>query len=399
MKNKYSDLNLTRSMMCPVCQSGNVSPFLEISDLPVHIGLLLSSKKFAKQCPKGNINLGFCAFCGFITNLSFCPPLLKYNQGYENSLHFSPHFQDYARSLANELVERYDLFEKDIISIGCGDGYFLSLLCELGKNRGIGFDPGCKDIRCNRNKLLNKNITLINDYYSAKYTALKVDFISCRHVLEHMHNPTNFLSELRFILGDRVNTAVHFEVPNVRFILNSLSIWDIIYEHCSYFSLESLATAFTLCGLQICRLRETYDGQNLAIEALPNERRSATQQNNGGAPKDIAREIINFSDKYHQKLVFWEERLDSLENSGQKVVLWGAGAKGVSFLNMLKIKNQIKYVVDVNPRKQGKYIAGTGQQIVSPDFLIKYQPDIIIIANQIYQNEIRRIVKIGRAHV
>jgi hypothetical protein len=39
------------------------------------------------------------------------------------------------------LIERYDLYGKDIIEIGCGQGEFLTLLCELGGNRGVGFDP------------------------------------------------------------------------------------------------------------------------------------------------------------------------------------------------------------------------------------------------------------------
>ena len=60
---------------------------------------------------------------------------------------------------------------------------------------------------------------------------------------------------------------------------------------------------------------------------------------------------------------------------------------------MLKIKDQIEYIVDVNPRKQGKYIGGTGQQIVLPEFLRDYQPDVVIVMNPIYKKEIQRTVK------
>jgi hypothetical protein len=73
-------------------------------------------------------------------------------------------------------------------------------------------------------------------------------------------------------------------------------------------------------------------------------------------------------------------------------VVWGGGSKGVTFLNMLKAQHQIEYVVDLNPRKQGKYVAGTGQKIVPPEFLWEYRPDIVIVMNPIYENEIRQML-------
>jgi len=60
---------------------------------------------------------------------------------------------------------------------------------------------------------------------------------------------------------------------------------------------------------------------------------------------------------------------------------------------MLKIKDQIEYIVDINPHKQGKYISGTGQQIVPAEFLRDYQPDVVIVMNPIYKKEIQQTVK------
>jgi len=103
--------------------------------------------------------------------------------------------------------------------------------------------------------------------------------------------------------------------------------------------------------------------------------------------------VTHFADNYRNEFKKWQHNLERIERAGQRVVAWGAGAKGVSFLNMLKIKNQIEYIVDINPYKQGKYIAGTGQQIVPPEFLRDYQPDVVIIMNPIYKKEIQRTVK------
>ena len=59
----------------------------------------------------------------------------------------------------------------------------------------------------------------------------------------------------------------------------------------------------------------------------------------------------------------------------------------------MKQQQEIKYVVDINPNKKGKYIPGTGQQIVEPEFLVDYQPHLIIIMNPIYESEIRNMLE------
>ena len=74
----------------------------------------------------------------------------------------------------------------------------------------------------------------------------------------------------------------------------------------------------------------------------------------------------------------------------RRAMIWGAGAKGVSYLNMLNIGMEIPFIVDINPHKQGKYIAGTGQLIVTPEFTKQYQPDLLLVMNPLYLNEIRQ---------
>jgi hypothetical protein len=70
-------------------------------------------------------------------------------------------------------------------------------------------------------------------------------------------------------------------------------------------------------------------------------------------------------------------------------VLWGAGSKGVSFLSTLDLTtDDVPYVVDLNPHKIGTFIAGTGQEIVAPDFLSDFRPDVVIIMNPVYRQEI-----------
>jgi hypothetical protein len=58
----------------------------------------------------------------------------------------------------------------------------------------------------------------------------------------------------------------------------------------------------------------------------------------------------------------------------------------------LNIREEIPYVVDINPNKWGMYVAGSGQKIVPPEFLTEFRPDTVIIVNPIYKDEIARAV-------
>ena len=88
------------------------------------------------------------------------------------------------------------------------------------------------------------HVSFIQDYYSKKYGNYPADLIVCRQTLEHIPYPRSFLGDLRSIIGDRLETDVFFEVPNALNTLRNNSYWDVIYEHCSYFTPDSLSAHF-----------------------------------------------------------------------------------------------------------------------------------------------------------
>ena len=102
----------------------------------------------------------------------------------------------------------------------------------------------------------------------------------------------------------------------------------------------------------------------------------------------VKRSIEHFVKACAVKMEMWKEKFTRTKKCGEKVVLWGGGSKGVAFLTTLGIEDEIEYAVDINPHKRGTFMAGTGQQIVTPDFLKDYKPDVVIIMNPIYKNEI-----------
>jgi len=251
---------------CPVCGNARTIEMVRIAGMPLHANLLWDSRESAVGCPKGDIHLTGCPGCDHVFNPAFDPARMEYTERYENSLFFSPQFQSYAESLAASLVRRHDLRSKDIIEIGCGKGDFLKLICGLGGNRGVGFDRSYEpDLDPER----PPGVTFVRDFYGEQYAHYPADLICCRHVLEHIADPVRFLGELRSAIGNRLGTKVFFEVPNGLYSFHDLGIWDIIYEHFSYFTETSLATLFRNAGFRVLETGLEYDNQFLWIEALP----------------------------------------------------------------------------------------------------------------------------------
>ena len=68
---------------CPNCESGEMSVFFRAGNIPAHSVLLLQSHDEAVSFPKGDIVLGHCPQCGFVSNVAFDPALNEYDERYE----------------------------------------------------------------------------------------------------------------------------------------------------------------------------------------------------------------------------------------------------------------------------------------------------------------------------
>ena len=359
-------------------------PFLELTQVPTHVGRLWDSREAARSCPRGDIALSLDTETGFIYNARFDESLVDYTGPYDDALHHSPSFREFEAQLAAHLVERYDLHSKYVVEIGAGSGRFLDILCSLGRNRGTGYDPSHDPARIDTP--LNADVRIIREYYSPR-NSMDADFVCCRQVLEHIPDPMAFLRQIRDAAEPTRNTVFYFEVPNTNTILRDMFIWDIIYEHVGYFVPESLRALFEQSGFEVVECCSSYGGQFLGIEVRIGEP-SRTRV----SFTTLGRTTSAFAHRFHEERARWQHRLEDLEEQGQRVVVWGAGSKGVSFFNLLRIGNAIEYVVDINPGKQGHFLPGTGQMIVAPEFIRDYRPDLVLIMNPLYEREIAMAV-------
>lgn len=373
---------------CPSCGRAGPEPFYRAENVPIHSCLLLASRQEALRFPRRELELSFCPSCGFIANTIFDPEMMRYSPAYEEQQAFSPRFNAFARELATHLVDRYNVRNKEVVEIGCGKGDFLALICDLGGNRGFGIDPSYIPDRVTSPGA--DRVTFIRDFYSERYADLRGDLICCRHTLEHIHAPREFVETVKRTISERGNTVIFFEVPDIVRVLREMAFWDVYYEHCSYFSLGSLARLFRLCGFEVLDLAKAFDDQYLLVEARPA---------NGVAPRRLSAEddlellakaVTEFRSGHQAKLRQWRTYIENVRRKGGRAVIWGSSSKCVSFVTSLDIRDEIQFVVDINPYRQGKFLPGNGQEIVPPEFLKEYRPDAVILMNPIYMQEVRQ---------
>jgi SAM-dependent methyltransferase len=321
----------------------------------------------------------------FDFNRFYDTALLHYDEHYDNSLSSSPAFQDYARKVVAQLIQNYGLERKRIVEIGCGGGDFLRELCDAGRNYGTGYDPSFAASADGA----GGTVKFIQDYYSETYSSEPVDFVCCRHVLEHVESPFEFLCSLRRWLANNDEVTLYFEVPNADFVFAGPGLWDIIYPHVCYFSLSALQLLFRRAGFEILRSGTSFGDQFIYIEArLHGDRPIFSALTGTGESDHLRPPAEGFNERMQELMLAWSGYLQNTTREHARVAFWGAGAKGVTFLNLVPGASEIEHIVDSNTRKQGMYVPGTGQPISSPGHLRDYQPDTIIVLNPLYTREI-----------
>jgi SAM-dependent methyltransferase len=377
---------------CPNCSSsGGCHPFYEVLGVPTNSCLLIDDRARALDFPTGDIVLAVCNGCGFIFNAAWAAQRTVYSDQYEETQGFSPTFNAFNRAIAEELVSSYDIRGKTVLEIGCGKGEFLNLICELGGNRGIGYDPSFVPAR----QRSEQDVRFVREFFTEETNEVAPDLLCCKMTLEHIGQTHRFLASVRSV-ANRKDSLTFFQVPDVGRILSEGAFWDVYYEHCSYFSATSLKHLFTGTGFAVQRIWSGYDGQYLMIVTNPAEHGSVLTSDDEDGVDAIIGLSGSFAAAVAHSRAAWRSRLRNWAAAGQRTVLWGSGSKAVSFLTTLGVHDEIEHVVDINPYRVGKFLPGTGQRIVAPAFLHEYRPDNVVIMNPVYLREVEH--ELARQH-
>lgn len=359
---------------------------MTIPAMPVHVGLLWTTQDAARGCEKAEMRLSLCSHCGYVWNAAFDITQMAYEQDYDNALHHSPKFSTWEADLAKGLVERHGLRGRRLAEIGPGDGRFLANLCIEGGNTGIGFEPGHNPERVSE-LVAEADVQIFDEYADAdSLRGHEVDFVSSRHVLEHIPEPNMLIDAIRG--GIVAGGGVYIEVPNFAWALDRGAFEDLMYEHCGYYTPETLAHLMVRAGFSDVHAAPTFDGLFAAVEARVADGEPVDAPIDPAVVARIRNDVHALSDRIE---VVGRE-FAGRKSAGQRLAAWGGGARAVGLMNLVPATDAIEWVVDINPRKQGTYVTGTGHAIVAPEALKEAQPDAVLVVNPVYMDEIGRML-------
>ena len=352
--------------------------------------MIVGHQREAAGVTRGDLDLFVCGACGFVFNRAYDPLKLLYGAGYNNAQSHSPSFSRHLDSLVRHMVVGRGVRGARIVEVGCGDGEFLRRLVGFAGagNTGHGFDPSY----AGPDSVLGGRLRFERRYYDERCADVPADVVVSRHVIERVPDPVGLLRNIRQALAGASGARVFVETPCVRWILRNNVVWDFFYEHCSYFTADSLRTALGAAGFEVEGARHVFGGQYLWLEARASDGVPRAPRRPAGIPALCA----EFARAQGEMLDRWRARVESLRAEG-RVALWGAGAKGVTLANLLDpARERLECVVDMNPSKQGRFLPGTGHPIVSPRELPAYGVRSAILMNPNYRSEVlTQLLEVG----
>ncbi|HET7233285.1 MAG TPA: methyltransferase domain-containing protein [Longimicrobium sp.] len=372
---------------CPACGAETGEPFLVRTDVPVHQNLPLGSLEEAAAVPRGDLRMVACPACGFVFNAAFDPGLLKYGPGYDNDQSHSDAFRRHLDGRLRHLLDERGVRDSRVVEVGCGNGAFLRRLVEGDAgNLGFGFDPAYRG----PDQDLDGRLQFHRAYYGPEFASVAADVVVCRHVIEHVPQPIPLLRTIREALGARPETRVFFETPCVEWILRNHVLWDFFYEHCSLYTAHSLEGVFRRAGYHVESVEHVFGGQYLWLEARPSAQPEEAIPSSANGTERLARE---YGEAERSIRAEWDRKLSGWAGAG-KVAVWGAGAKGVTFANLLDPdRERIDCVVDLNPNKQGRRLPGAGHPIVAPQALAGRGVRRAVLMNPNYRLENEQLLR------
>lgn len=371
---------------CPICASANIQLFLHRERVPVQQNNLYHSEKEALNCALGDLQMSFCENCGFVFNRAFDPQLMQYSASYNNTQEASGHFVAHLEQMKNRLIAS-GVKNAKIVEAGCGKGFFLKALIADPKfeNTGIGFDPAYEG----EESLFAGRLRFVKKYFDHSCVDIEPDTLICRHVIEHVNEPVEFLREIAMALRSSHGCRLFFETPCIDWIFRTRTIWDFFYEHCSIFSAQSLKFLFEKTGFSVKKVEAVFSDQYLWLEA--ENRQPALPV--PAAPETTAHLLTAFKSSAQQQNQSWQELLQKRSKKGP-ILVWGAGAKGVTFANLFdRERRHIEALIDVNPDKQGRFIPATAHPVIGPAGLKDLKEATIIVMNPNYRGEISALLQ------
>ena len=352
---------LRHDQHCRLCGSQRLVTALKLEDTPLEDQFM----KVPLFQPTFPLELALCEDCGYLHLPYIVSPEVSYSD------------YMYVSGVTVGLRQHYDAYAEDIVS-----NYHIpkgSLIVDLGSNDGsmlasfkrldmqvLGVEPATATAQ-----LANENgLPTINDFFT-EHVATQItqeygsaQVVTANYMYANVDDVISFTKAVaRLLTPDGifvVETGYHPEQMKI-------NMFDYIYhEHFSYFTVDTLKSIFSKCGLELIQAIKTKPkGGSIQVVA----QLSGKQRTVSSSIKELIAEESELGmrriETYHR---FGEELqriktnlLDTLRNlksKGQRIIGFGASHSTTTLMYHFELAPYLDYLVDDNELKHGTFSPG-----------------------------------------
>lgn len=369
---------------CRGCDKNSLQDVFGLGPMPLP-NRLPATAALALVAPRFPLSLCVCDRCSLVQIPQDTPPETLFSD-YTYFSSISRTMVDHARELAALMVRDRSLDSNSwVVELASNDGYLLQHYVDKGIPV-LGVEPA-------RNVAAvaeSRGIPTVVDFFGEDLGRLlgeggqRADVIHAHNVLAHVPDPGSFLRGISALLKDDGIACI--EVPHVAEMIDRNEFDTIYHEHLCYFSFTALARLLLRNGLSPVHVeRSPIHGGSLRILA----------GRSGAAPDETVAEMLRWEDAWNVRSIdtyrAFSERAsgirdelvrfaDGLRAAGKTFAAYGASAKGCVMMNYAGLRNDdVAFVVDKSPHKQGRFVPGAAIPIVEPGRLLSEMPDFVLL--------------------
>ena len=385
---------------CRFCGSDITLSLADLGAQPPSNSYLTNAEAEEKTFP---LHAVVCEDCHLVQLADDVPADEIFNADYAYFSSFSASWVAHAKSYAETMIERFGLdADSKVVEIASNDGYLLQHFVNAGV-QVLGVDPASGCAAAARAKGVPTEVAFFNADTATHLKAAghSADLMAANNVLAHVPDIRSFVEGFEILLSD--DGAMTVEFPHLLNLLNLVQFDTIYHEHYSYLSLLAVERIFDECGLKVFDVEEisTHGGSlrvyacKAASTAHPEMAALAAMREKEAAAGLRSRATYEgFEVKCQGVREGLLAFLDAAQVDGKTVAAYGAAAKGNTLLNYADVgADQIEFVCDGNPAKQGKYLPGSRIPILSPDHIESAKPDYVLILPWNLRSEIAEQLK------
>jgi len=361
---------------CRLCGANSLKSIALITNIPV-LNSLRQTPKDALAQKRADLFLASCLNCGLVQQREALAPEELYVEtiNYNGNWRFQPHIPE---QLA--LLKQFTPFHS-AIEVGAGTGGFLRALKNAGMPKVVGLEANRKTTSSSTDA--PDDITIVDGLLSESVCRRIVrengrfQMLIARHVLEHLLDFEQFFHCADLILED--GGYIFIEVPDlsVGHIPPGSAFTFCFHEHLSYFTASTLSELFRRYGYTGQHLIKDYRGGGVLMLLASKNALPASSQ--AIIPE---RFDVEFGEQINNYLTEIRTLAADAKDDGFSIVLYGAGLRGLVFINTSGLAGDIVGILDDVPAKHGLYLPGCPQVITPVSDIARFKKALVFLAIQ-----------------